>query len=510
MTKEEFLKLTLGEQRQLCKTNHMVLAMVLGYQFQPDVHPELFKVLRKRSDKLWRLILWPRGCFKTTAVTVDIVQNILNNPNTRLLLMQATLKMTKLWVREVKSHFNGKNPSSHLLSLFPEFQVVEGDAEGFTVGARQRMELRQRTVTAASPKATGTGAHFDDGYFDDLVNQDNYKSVERQDQLESDFNLYQPLIDPGGFTTVTGTRYSFADLYQRIITKDKGRNEWEISVRKAYNPDGSLLFQQRQIPDKTKPLGYRLIGFTLEILAQKKQESEEHFSAQYLNEILTGSKQTFPESLVLGAVKSAKDPEYPAHAPCYFFIDLAEGKRVESDHSVLTVGRQDAKGRTWIVDCLGSNWSVSQLTATVISQSLIHRPVRIYIEKQPGAEFAAEHIRVMARDKNLNVPIEVIPGSRQKGAKHIRISSLEAFLKSKRLFLCAGIHDFDRLLEEFTQFPRGRHDDRPDCIALLTHQLTQGYFPPTPQLPAQLPWFVQAALDQPTQPCSSLCGEDFV
>jgi predicted phage terminase large subunit-like protein len=501
--------MTKDEARQLCKTDHLFLANVLGYQFQPDVHTDLFKVLEKKSDKLKRLILWPRGHFKTTAVTVDVVQNILNNPETRILLMQATLKITKAWIREIKSHFNGRNPSSRLLSLFPEFKVVEGDPEGFTVGARKRMELRQRTVTAASPKATGTGSHFDDGYFDDLVNQDNFRNVERQDQLESDFDLYQPLIDPGGHTTVTGTRYSFADLYQRVIRRNKG--EWELSIKKAYKEDGSLLFPQRQIPDATRPNGFRLIGVTPELLAQKKKDNPENFSAQYLNEILSGTSQAFPEAMLLGAVKSTQDKEYPANAPSYFFIDLAESERADSDHSVITVGRQDGNGRIWIVDVVGSTWSIASFVTVVLAQCLLHRPARIFVEKQPGATIFAEHLRVMGRDRGINVPIEVVPGGRQKGAKNLRISTLETFFKSQRLFLCAGIKDFDRLLEEFTQFPKGRHDDRPDCIALLANQLAQAHFPKPPAV-FQPPWFVQAILNTPNDLSKprSLCGDGFV
>lgn len=504
--------MTKDEARQKAKTDHMFLGKLLGYDFQDDVHPDMFKVLTKDLARPWRLILWPRGHFKTTAVTVDVVQNILNNPDTRILVMQATLKLTKAWVRELRSHFDGKNPSSRLLKLFPEFKIIEGDAEGFTVGARKRMELRQRTVTAASPKAASTGSHFDDGYFDDLVNQNNYRNVEIQDQLEKDFDLYQPLIDPGGFTTVTGTRYSFADLYQRIIKRNKG--EWDISIRKAYKADGSLLFPQRKIVDTRVPAGYRLIGITPELLAQKRKDDPENFSAQYLNEILIGKAQRFPEALILGAVKSTKDEQYPAAAPCYFFIDLAESQKAGADDRVISVGRLDGRGRLWVVDVLGSTWSVSQLTSMVIQQAILHRPARIYIEKQPGAEFFREHLLTMARERGLNLVVDLIPGSRQKGAKEIRIESLETYLKNGKLFFCAGIHDFDKLVEEFTQFPKGRHDDRPDCVALLAGQLMsrhipvpQGFTPTTAQA-----WVVSAVLNAAEEITSpvSMCGDGFV
>lgn len=501
--------MTKDEARQLCKTDRMYLGKVLGYDFQDDVHPDMFAALDESLGKLWRLILWPRGHFKTSCVVVDIVASILNDPDIRILVMQATLKLTKGWIREISSHFNGKNPKSRLLELFPEFAVIEGDAEGFTIGARQRMHLKERTVTAASPKAAGTGQHYTKGYFDDLVNQNNYKNVEAQDQLEKDFDLYQPLIDPGGLVCVTGTRYSFADLYQRIIKRNVSDNSWEISIRECYKSDGTLLFPARDLKDG------RVIGFTAALLAQLQKNDPETFSAQYLNKILVGKSQKFPESLILSCVRSTTDPNFPHHTPSYFFIDLAEGKKRDSDHSVLTIGKLDHKNALWIVDVLGDTWSVSQLTGIVLQQTLVYRPRFIYVEKQPGAEFAAEFMRTMAAQRGIALPLELVPGSRQKDAKILRIESTEVPFRTGKLLLSAGIHDFDRLQEEYTQFPRGRHDDRPDCIAHLFNKLNSQITTQAPIIPRQSPWFVQSVLaSENSSPDNNgyrnMCGDGFV
>src|SRR5213075_860293 len=88
-------------------------------------------------------------------------------------------------------------------------------------------------------------------------------------------------------------------------------------------------------------------------------------------------------------------------------------------------------------------------------------------EKQPGAEFFGEFLKTVARDKGVALPVDYTSGGSKKDAKYMRIASLESALKQGRLFLLAGITDYARTSEEFEQFPRGRHDARPDCIALL-------------------------------------------
>jgi predicted phage terminase large subunit-like protein len=501
--------MTKEEARKQCLEDPIFLAEQLGYDITEVPHRELFNALQ--SGKKKRLVLWPRGHYKTSAVVVFLVQCILRNPDIRILVMQATLTLTKGWVSEIKSHFDGTNRKSALPELFPKYCADKlGDAASFTCPARTRMHLKEATVTAASPNATKTGQHYDLMAFDDLVNDRNFRNVEQLDKLQSQYNHFLPLLDPGGEVIMTGTRYSHADLYAQLMKKDAGVEEWEKSVKECYLPDGSLLFPQRPSRD-----GKRMLGFTVELLASLQRGDPEMFAPQYLNKITLGSQQRFPEALVLGAVKSSKDPEYPAAAPCYFFIDLAESQKAGSDDRVIGIARQDVKGRVWLVDCLGSTWSVSQLTSITIQQALLHRPVKIWVEKQPGSEFFAEHVRVMARERGLNLPIEIVTGSRQKGAKEIRIESLETYLKAGKLFFCAGIHDFDKLVEEFTQFPRGRHDDRPDCIAHLAAQLAAYHFPQAPAaLPGNTPWFVSAVLqqmaDEETAPCRSVCGDGFV
>lgn len=484
--------MTKQEARQKCLTDGVYLGQILGYDMQEDVHPDLFKALASGKDK--RLVLWPRGHFKTSAVVVEIVRRILNNPNIRVLVMQATKGLTAGWVQEIRSHFDGSNEKSKLPILFPEFCWTgkRGTTLRFTIPNRTRKHLKEATVTGASPRATQTGQHYDLMCFDDLVNTANFRNVDLLDKLESEFYHFLPLLDPGGDVIVTGTRYSFADIYARIVKKDEGIDEWEKSIRGVYKQDGSLLFPRRPLKDG------RLIGFTFEMLASLKRDDPEMFAPQYLNQAVATSDQLFNDALLARATRSKEDPEFPANGSCIFTVDLAEGKKIDSDSSVVAVGRVDHLGRVWAQDMRGGKLPPFALAQLIIAMYLVYRPVRILIEKQPGAEFFLEFLRTMSREKGLVLPLDFLKVSRQKDAKYLRIAALEQPLKQQRLFLLAGLTDYPQLSEELTQFPRGRHDDRPDALAMLYTALAQA-MPYTPPPLKKLPYFFDTPFSERPQ-----------
>ncbi len=86
------------EERARAKRDDFFLANeVLGYDFVPDVHAEMFacfprydpeKSWVEQSDQKDYMILWSRGHFKPTTVVVAVIKAILNFPNIRILLMR--------------------------------------------------------------------------------------------------------------------------------------------------------------------------------------------------------------------------------------------------------------------------------------------------------------------------------------------------------------------------------------------------------------------------------------
>jgi predicted phage terminase large subunit-like protein len=472
----------LALERERARRDKMFLATeILGYDFQPDVHSELFdlyipfnnkKAWREQSPIKDRMVLWPRGHFKSTSIIVEAIQAVINFPDVRIVLMQGSIAVTQNLLHEIKSHFVGASPRSRFRQVFPEFCDDKlGTVNKFTTPARVQKHLQQDTFTVASPKAITTGQHYDIGFFDDLVNAQNYQSAKKLQKVKDEFRGFIPLIDPGGYRVVTGTRYAFGDLYEDII-RFNTNGQWTITVKDCWTDDQSgVRFPQRALSDG------RIIGFTREGLLLIQREDPAMFSAQYLNKPSTGSTHLFTEEKMLACVIAGGDA--PALTPSVLVVDLASSTSQGADDSVILCGRTDSMANIFVCDGIGGQWTPAQLAIHIVEMSLKHRPIRVLIEKTASSTYFVEYLRTVCRDKNIILPIDFIPVSNAKDAKEIRISALEGHVRNKRLKFFAGLPCWEKMLQEFVEFPRGRrgHDDYPDTVSLLVQAFSKNLLP---------------------------------
>jgi predicted phage terminase large subunit-like protein len=464
----------------------------LGYDFEPSTHRELFEQYPAfRADRPWAdqftkrdvLVLWPRGHFKTTAIVVVVVQAILVNPNIRVLLMQGTTKVTKNLLKEIASHFNSEARNSGLAKLFPDFcgdhRELGQTANEFTVPCRTRRQLAQATVTVASPRAVKTGQHYDLGIFDDLVNDQNYRSPVQLAKVEEDFNMCLPLIDPGCPRFVSGTRYAFGDLYENIIKKDQGKNLWTISVKTCWADDPN----HPRFPVKRTRDG-RTVGFTREGLLQIMRDTPQMFASQYLNCPILESQQYITEKEMLASVVSPG--ALPPLSSAVIFVDLAVTDNVQSDDSVIMVGKVDGTGKMYVVDAWGKMATVSETALYLIALVLKHRPLKVCIENTHAAPYFVAYLQTVCREKGIAFPIEYLKLQRQFDAKNQRVQALCGHIRNRRFFFTAGLPGWEKLVKQILRFPKGRagHDDWPDTAALMCNHLSIGYVGVAPQVQA--------------------------
>lgn len=190
-------------ERALARRDPMFLGReILSYDhFVPEVHNELFACYPRFDEKKpWLeqtkgfenvLVLWARGHLKTTTLVVICIQAIINNPDIRILLMQGSIPVTRTLLKQIASHFEGTASGSRFKELFPEFCGTRKElgltSDKFTTPARKKNQLAQATVTVASPKSVKTGQHYDLGVFDDLVNDQNFRSPTQLKKIEEDY-----------------------------------------------------------------------------------------------------------------------------------------------------------------------------------------------------------------------------------------------------------------------------------------------------------------------------------
>ena len=515
--------MTYEEERLLALTDHQYLGVeVMGMDFQEIPHRGLFdQFLQKdiyQSMSLHdlattvkkRMILWPRGTFKTSAVMVDQVQTILNFPNVRICHLAGGDSLGKDHLNRVKSVF--EQPTERFQYLFPEFCKTRiGNAHQFTVPARSKTmsSLAQPTFKITTAKSVKAGSHYDLIYVDDLVNETNYRSPKLLEKCIQDYTDIAPLLDPEGYMYVTGTRYSFGDLYQEIQDraakeiKETGRNRWSFSilpcwvryctncepfcthrdVDHAWSANATepvclrckcIGWKDSGVKDvlfpKAKTKDGRTIGHTIEFLEMERSEhGAEWFANQYENNPIAAGEQTFtPELLARQTLFHENQFPTALQCPTFFVGDLSYVGADDRDKSVFYVCRQ-WQGQIFVVDCLSGKWDATQLCENLFLGVMKYRPVMIWIERFLGWEAYDTVLNSFARDKNIQrFPVEWMPMSYVPKAKIVRIGTVKEPLSQRRLWLNANMPFYEELCDGLKKWPKlGRHCDYQDCLGLV-------------------------------------------
>lgn len=506
LTPQEQAKIEFQALQHKARTDKFYLAQLLGYDFQEDVHPDLFGCFLKFDNKKTyfeqdkqkhRLVLWSRAFYKTTATIVEIVQTIINFPDVSIMIMQSTVGKSKEILAQVKGHFDGTNRNSKLSTLFPDFcRDKLGTAMAFTVPTRQRAR-RDPTVFVASPRSSKAGLHPDVGFFDDLVTEQNYRNPEQLKKTIEEFSHYTPLVNNGGYFYVTGTRYAFGDLYEHLIrgntpTPEFPGGKWKVTIKGCWNEDrnGNRLGDSNFPPRKlTKgPRAGETIGISLEELLAIQRDNPETFAAQYLNRPIAAGTQLFTEALLLSAVRP-KTTE--GIGPALLFVDLAEGRDPRADKRVVLCGRQ-VGGVPTVTDISSGLWSTIEIAEHIIAMALKHRPIRVLIEGSPGSTFFIDYLIMIGKSRPdpIILNVEKIKVTNNKGAKYLRIAAIQGALKLGRLRFLAGLPGWAEMVQQFIEYPKGKHDDEIDAVSLML-QFFSGHLALSNPPAVNLPFFLQ-------------------
>jgi hypothetical protein len=512
------------EQRLKGQIDHLFLANeLMGYDFQPKPHAALFaeflqkdpeqkKALFELSQKIKKqMILWPRGVFKTSAIVVEIVQLILNYPNIRILFLSGSKKLAKRQVARVKRVF--EHPSAKFRQLYPEFCAAPGKKlkdssdEEFTVPCRTLDQFAEPTLCISSAKSVKASSHYDVIFCDDMVNEQNYKSRTLLENVWDDYLAVGPLREPAGYQIVTGTRYAFGDLYERIIEeknediKQTGDTVWKISIKSCWirfcktcrhpdiRHDSDLSFSSppcRWEDKDTKlkceckcfvdsgekqvlfPLALtrdgRQIGHTVEFLESERRGKEEYFANQYENQPIAKEQQRYTPELL------AKQTFFhlnaiPPEAGTFMVGDLSYIGDEKRDLSVLYLVKV-WMGVLWVYECLAGNWDSDQACSAILGAIMQHRPQAVWIERFLGWEAYNNVLMSKAATLGLQqLPVEWRKLDRRPDAKTLRIGTPLAWMINGKLWLFAGMLHYDKLINQLKKWPKiPHHDDFGDCL----------------------------------------------
>lgn len=489
LTKEQ-----LAELRYRCRTDLFYLAnTVLGKKLYEHVHRPLtdFFVQKDNShlpqcytleqfhevvaaQDTWkeRLLLYPRGTYKSTLDVIDCVQWIINFPDIRILILTGEFKLARAFVREVKAYFTipQDGDPTYFQQLFPEFCIEAGDGNDLEfMCPAARLGLKEPTVWANSITANLSGWHCDILKCDDVVTDENSGNPDRREGLLEKFDLVCNLLDPHGYLDVIGTRYAPTDLYGAMLeraeeTKDLKylcKASWTVLDHAKSKPIFELLESDITVLwPEVQPYSW---------LRKKLVKNETAFRTQQLNEAVASGDFVFEHQLLLAQTQAPST--FPDTGNIFISWDLAFTTNATSDYSTGIVGRIDQQDRLFVLDIVHGKFNFTELAYQIVKLAQNNGPKVIAIEQVAGTEGLQLEIQRQAFIAGVPTPIHWFKPDTTFDAKSNRIRSLQPLLKSGRLWFASNIQHLDRLYEQMKRFTgeRGkkRKDDIPDAISFL-------------------------------------------
>jgi predicted phage terminase large subunit-like protein len=459
---------------------------------EEEPHKRLAAFLATPAPHGRKLILMPRGSFKSSLVTVAYtLWTIVRDPSERTLIDSDIRANAKKFAGLVRWHLES---NERLRQLFGDLRRDPGWTEDyFTV--RRPHESKEPTVMTSGMDQVTVGLHFDRIICDDLVNNTNIGTREQLEKTVEHYRLLTPLlelpeINPRAEMLVVGTRWDDADLYGTLL-RESGMSDreiaqalaegtaqigrWTVFLRGAYRDDGSPLFSL----------------FTPAFLEERRRElGAYHFAAQYLNDPVPVQDATFRREWFRtfpGATPTRTGPSgqvEPVPLRITVTVDPAISQRRGADRSAIVVVGTDEMGRWYVLEAWADRVQPKALVDRLFDVAARWRPQVIGLE----AVAYQQALRYWVQEEMLRrrhwLPIrELRPDYGQ--TKEMRIRALQPLYEAGQILHREGLVDLEM---ELVRFPRGQHDDLIDALAYHVHLVARqtAPHPAVPYVPDSL------------------------
>lgn len=436
--------------RRLAKRDlQFLMTDVLGYPPTDAIHKEIAEFLEGVTAPEGRhraLLLIPRGHLKSTLVTVCwCIQQILKNPNIRILISTGYLENAKSFLREIKSHFER---SERLRHLFGDMTTKDDKWTETQIVVSARTEIRKEpTIQVSSVDKSVVSQHYDLIVGDDLVNRENINTKEQRTKVNLYYKDLYDLVEPQGSMVFIGTRWHFDDLYGRIIKDNVQSRNFEVMVKTVWAD------QEKRVP--LFPL-----KFTPEYIdSLRRDKGPYEFSSQYMNNPTDDENADFKREWV------HIDELYKLEAAplaVYVTIDPAMTKSETADYTGVVVNGVDETGQWRILRAYRKRLDPAELIDEIFFLQGLYasRLRRMGIEKTAYTVGLRQSIQnEMIRRKRF---FDIVEVEHKQRTKETRIRALVPRFESGRIVMSEYASD---LVEELLAFPRAEHEDTLDALA---------------------------------------------
>lgn len=432
--------------------NKYVLGVEKGKQPLAEFHRELCHFVTDDRGKK-KLMLLPRGHLKSTLVTIGYVtQQIVKNPNTRVLILSATWQMAVDFLTEVKRHLEG---NERLIELYGNLTL------GNTEWSQDRITLRRTDTNIKGPTvwATGidsnlVGSHPDVIVLDDVVNRDNTATREQIEKVILRYKDLLDLLEPGGQFLVIGTRWVQEDLYGWIMDEENNvLSSYNVMQKRAY--EGNLATGEVQSylwPEK----------FSVKLLQDLLREKGIYeFSAQYLNNPIPSEDADFKRAdFNYYDFEDNRGKSFNK----ILTVDPAISVKKDSDMTGMVATGIDSFTNIFILDLIRGHFSPREIIDKIFQLHEQWHFNTIGIETIAFQKALSYSLNEEMKIRGKYLPIVEIKS--HDSSKDQRIKGLQPLYQAKKVFHRKELENNKFLEDELLTFPRGRRDDLIDALSM--------------------------------------------
>ena len=457
-------------EQNLCKRDLYYLAKyVLGYDRMTfHLHRFMAMSVDELKPGARELREFPRDAYKTTTMTISfMVQQVLRNPDVRILLKSNAEGNASKKLREAKEHFFADPESTPadrakaLPRLFPELACKTEKEKGADCYWRcpgTKAVQQDGTFAAAGVGSSKVSQHFDIVIGDDFWDEKSVTSLEVATKTEKEMNNLEYLLtSPAqGIIMFVGTRFSHDDPTKQLLES----GHYHCVLASGILPNGRSLFPE---------------SLTATMYMHQARQSRYVFSCQVMLNPQSGDSDLKVEwfrylrwaDIVAGRRENKLSYRVVLLSDC-----TVDGKQSSDNVAILAVVI-DSLNRKTVVEAVREKMEPSRYIDRVCGMWDKWRPE--FVVRQKTAlettvqSFFRERNRKRAEEGKSTV--RFYDYSLHKREKKGRITaSLQPRMQGGEMYLDPELENLNEILRETSQHPNSRNDDFIDALATLDDQ----------------------------------------
>ena len=456
------------EVRSACRRSLFATARILcGFNdLSLNLHLKLCNIIEENVAKfiLRILVLLPRGHLKSSLLTIAMtIWAIINNPDVRILLVQASGKKSTDNMNIISNILLG----SRFTHFFPEIIPEKRDRWNRNeIEVSRKANFPEATVSARGVTSKIVGGHYDIMILDDVIDETIAESDTEMERVISWFQVCEPLfvIPSQGIQIILGTRWRADDLYQHILDTgehfviESGAHVDERSEKYGFNERGKPIWPERFPEEELTKI-------------RRRTNNDWFYFCQYENNPINEEVRRFRQQdiqffnwidpgKIIAVGEEKINVEHDLDRTTTVDPSVGEGK--SADEAAITDCGNDRRGRVFVLDAWSGRVNPIVLIDKIFEHWETWKPRVVGIESNSFQKALKYFVNQEQIKRGKFFPVDELQTGGK--SKQVRIEGLSPYFQNKQVYLQRS---HQKLIKQLLTFPDclTTHDDLVDALA---------------------------------------------